>query len=288
MKSTMLAKNTDTAPKVSVASVSASIHRKVDQLLLEDDLAVFRVTYQVDFQEPVPANLAAWYQSHTFEGFARPQDLEKFLADKAKNIETIQGLTLVPAGFREHARLHGYVAACDKFKTYRTDNCGAYELFASGAASLEDLVVLEHGGHMLFDRNGEVLPTALFFNYMNGNVHNGCYLLKKTLGILRKDPRITPIRERRSGEAEAVDKDGWHPQNVPHYNASGACSWHVAFSFAPTADDMKRLWAQMKSYNTKYPSTLAHQAVFDLDMLGLRAGGAAKYSAYHMADASDD
>ncbi len=287
-----MTKTTSNTPKVSITSVSARIHREVDQLLLEKNLAVFQVVYQTDLEEPAPANMAARLQLGRQEGFARPSAIQRFLSDKAAHISTVENLVLVPDGFLEHARLHGYVDACEKFQQHFAGSAeGAYEQFLSGKASVENLVILEHSSHMLFDRNGEVLPTALFFDYMNGNLRNGSYDLKKAMEILRKDPRVTPVTERRSYRGDSAEEGTWRVQEVPYYNVSKGCSQHLSFVFAPTAEDMTSLWAQMKSYKTQYPSTERHRAIFDLDMLGLRAGGAAKYKSYHEDDAyasSDD
>ncbi len=281
-----MAKKQPLTPKATITSAAAQIHREVDVLTLEDNLVAYRIIYQVDLDGEVPANLASRYSRHTEEGLARPKAVRDFLADKAGSIKPVQNLALMPKGFREHAQQVGYVDACEKFGQ-DARNAGSLfdQLAADAPALLDDLVISDYSSHMLFDRQGEVLPTALYFDYMNGHIRNGAYHLDKVIDILRNDPRVTAIEERRRQNTDVLDKKNWKPQDVPYYNVSKGCSSHVAFRFAPTLDDMRRLWAQMKSYGSKYPSTENYRAVFDLDLLGLRAGGAAKYPDFHGDDA---
>lgn len=286
-----MAKKQPLTPKATLTSATAQIHREVDVLALEDNLVAYRIIYQVDLEGEVPANLASRYSRHTEEGLARPKAVRDFLSDKASSIKPVQNLHLMPAGFRDHAQQVGYVDACEKFSKEAVDGSGLFDRFAAGGTSLEDLVISDYSSHMLFDRHGEVLPTALYFDYMNGHIRNGAYHLDKVIDILRNDPRVTAIEERRRNNTDVLDKKDWKPQSVPYYNVSKGCSTHVSFRFAPTLDDMRRLWAQMKSYGSKYPSTENYRAVFDLDLLGLRAGNAAKYPDFHGDDAynsSDD
>jgi len=41
------------------------------------------------------------------------------------------------------------------------------------------------------------------------------------------------------------------------------------------------LWEKAKSLNPRYPSTALHEAVFALDLLGLRAAGIARTDDYY-------
>jgi hypothetical protein len=50
------------------------------------------------------------------------------------------------------------------------------------------------------------------------------------------------------------------------------------------------MWKQQQAYGTTYPSTKRFQAMFDLDILGLRAGGAAMFDTFHASkdDSNND
>ena len=157
--------------------------------------------------------------------------------------------------------------------------------FTAHGASVDNLVRLDHGSHMAFDRHGNSLPVAMLFEYIHARIVDGCYDLEKAAEILRKDPRVRFIPGDRPGEQGII-------QPVPYYNSRAGSSRHIPFWFMPTADDAKRLWEKQKAMGGTYPSTRGHEAVFELDMLGLRAGGAALYDKFYKsteyAESSDD
>lgn len=259
----------------------AVVEREVQQLVLEPRLCVFRLAHCVRFPDPnCPPSLSARYEGHVQEGLATPSELKQYLQGKTTTLKTLSELTLAPQGFRELAQQEGYVAACERFGS-EMHEAGLFEKFSSGQAHVEDLLALDHASHMLFDRQGEVLPTAIFFDYMNGNLRDGAYHLERVLEVLAQDPRVRAWDERAArGRQGAASPATLTVSAVPYYNVSRGCSRHVAFVFSPSEQDMKRLWAQMKSYGGSYPSTEAHRAIFDLDMLGLRQAGAAKHANY--------
>lgn len=271
--------------KTSSLSQQATVEREVQVLELEPQLCAFRMVHRVNFSAPdCPETLTSRYRESVQEGLATPGALKKYLSGKTPALKTLGNLTLAPAGFVRKVQSDGYVAACEQYGSQMSED-GMFEKFRSGQACAQDLVKLDHSTHMLFDRKGGVLPTAIFFDYMNGNLRNGAYHLDKVLDVLSRDSRVKPAPEHRSGRRQgSAAPESLRIDEVPYYNASRGCTQHVEFLFSPTTDDMLRLWAQMKSYGGSYPSTTAHRAVFDLDLLGLREGGAAKHREYWETD----
>lgn len=60
---------------------------------------------------------------------------------------------------------------------------------------------------------------------------------------------------------------------VPYYNRSAHKFQFLSFRFAPSQDDMLRLWPEMQRVGGGFPSTKFWPAVANLDLPGLRAGG---------------
>jgi hypothetical protein len=261
-----------------------SVTRSVDCIVLEGDLAVFRVARTHVFDNAqAPANFKAMMPDSAQQGFAKVRDIRAYLKGKVSTIKTQDKLQLVSPEFRARAQRDGFVAAWEQEgKQHVTGQL--FEAFEQGTVQLDDLVTPDYGGHMLFDRKGGVLPTALYFDYMNGNFRNGAYDLAKAIEVLKLDPRVRQVYTGRSYNKSKFDEAKWAIQEVPYYNNSPGCSQNLAFIFSPTQEDMTRMWELMPKLNKQYPSTTTHEAVFVLDLLGLRAAGATKHDRYGMSD----
>lgn len=122
---------------------------------------------------------------------------------------------------------------------------------------------------MLFDDQGKVLPTAIAYDYINGHMCDGAYDLQKTVAFFADKTNIHAL----DGETLKV-----HP--VPYYNVSRGCHETLSFWFAPTQEQMERIWEKAKLLGSSYPSTHLHEAVWELDLLGLRAAGLARGDTY--------
>jgi hypothetical protein len=123
--------------------------------------------------------------------------------------------------------------------------------------------------HMIFDVNNEPLPVAVRFDYIDGNMRNGSYDLAKALDILNARDDIYIIH---------------NIESVPYYNRSSSCSSCISFLWRPSVEDYRKMWDRCKKIDKKYASCRMHQAIFEEDLLGLRAGGAAKYDEHYGCD----
>ena len=256
--------------QMTVSSVSASVAvtRTLKELKIGDDIYVFQLTHETAFAKGAPKDLVARFKSTAEEGFATARSLAEYKKGKCGSIKTIPNLYLVPSGFLETARTCGFTAALESGR-HLGKEC-VYQELAEGRAVADDVVQLAVGSHMIFDRNGGVLPTAIYFSYMNGRMKDGTYDLQKALEILKMNKNVILVPAK-TGDI----------RDVPYYNASEGCSKFLEFRFCPTREDIKKLWEKMLSYGASFPSTKHHEAIFDLDMLGLRVGGAAKYENYY-------
>ncbi len=265
------------APSVFCQAARLELELRLEHLELEPGLCAYRLSVGAPDGFEVPRAFALRAGRTVEEGLARTPAIQAFLAGRASHIEKLHTLTLVVPEFRELARLHGFMGALEVLEQSKTQ-CEVHEpfrAFVEGGAALQDIVRLDHGSHMLFDRNDEVLPVGVYFDYMHGNFHEASYDLPRALEALRANPQVTvlPARRARGNEAPGI-------QAVPYYNAEPGRSAFIAFRFAPTVEQVRALWAEQRRLHSKYPSTRIHEAMFNLDTLGLRAAGIARFDHY--------
>lgn len=248
------------------------------------DLAYFKLVHKVEFPDSALDNLRAHFADTVDCGFQRPRAIHSFADDKAAKLKGLEMLHVVPAGFRDAARTTSYMEAFMQFEKQFRWKGDFMDDFLRGAIDLDDIIYLDTGCHMLFDRNKEVIPVGLSFDYTNAAIHEGAYHLEKALGVLAKDPRVIPLITQRAKRLKPEQVPALAIIDVDSCNAEPGRMKTISFTFAPTVEDMRAIWAKAQSYDTKYPSTTLRQAIFDLDLLGLRAAGAAKYDTFWGVD----
>jgi hypothetical protein len=258
------------------------VTRSVTAFTVNPDLAYFKVVHRCDFPEDVPENLKSRFPETVDCGFAHPNDVIAFANDATPTLSSIPLLRVVPPGFRDAARTKGYPTALQEFEKQFVWKGDFMDQLVSGEVVFDDIVYVDNGSHMLFDRCHEVLPTAISYDSLNRMVHDGAYHLDKALAVLSKDPRVLPRISKETLRRYPDMANELAIMNVDTYDS--AIIWAIEFAFAPTPEDMRAIWEKAKSYGTQYPSTMLRQAVFDMDMLGLRAAGAAKYDTFYGCD----
>lgn len=220
------------------------------------------------------------------QGIIDADNLAKLLA--GKSYTTRSDLSLVLPEVREIMRTLGYAWTLSDKVRERFEALtpkGVYDAFADGRATADDLVWLKHDSHMLCDRNGQVLPVAILFSYIDGRIDNRTYDLKTAAAHLltRDDVTLFPVKDWREepdldGVAKTVE-EAIAP--VPHYNRDGGRTHTITFRWSPSVEDYRKMWAECERIGGKYPSTEKYRAVFNLDLLGLRACGAARCDDYY-------
>lgn len=117
--------------------------------------------------------------------------------------------------------------------------------------------------HRVFDANNEPLPVGKFVDYIGWQMHNESYNLDKVVEHLSKQESVHDISR----------------QRIPGYNAEPPYrTEYVSFRWTPTVKEY-RMAVEWIDENNGY-SDLG-QAVFALDLLGLRKCGAAKHDTFY-------
>lgn len=115
-----------------------------------------------------------------------------------------------------------------------------------------------------FDTEGKIYPRGKYVDYISWHMRDGSYDLKKAHAILKDHPHVQSLSE---------------IQPVPYYNRSFGCSAFICFHWVPDRENYQRVWDIYIQNKTLIP-----KIVFDLDLLGLRKGGAAKYNSFYAED----
>ncbi len=159
-------------------------------------------------------------------------------------------------------RTHFYMDAWEKVGKKTAD---VFDAATSGVGTLVELV---HDCHMLRNIDGDVLPVAIHFDYIQSNLSNNRYYMRKTLDHLAARDDILWLDGRgREGEPEILD--------IPHYNRDRDRDRYLEFMWTPTVEDYRRMWDQCTEYHmaSKWPhsaaSTYKYEAIRELDILGI-------------------
>jgi hypothetical protein len=256
---------------------------------LEANLHIYRMTStaeKVSATGPLTVDVKRKIPDQSTWGFVDDENLEKL---KAGGEFSKRNLHYLSKHGQELFRTQGWGAWDDKqLLGLRED---VFEHITANP-DLDTIVNIKYDSNMLMDRNGDPLPVALHFDYIShGGITDGRYDLKLLAAHLltRDDVWIYP------------NQGGWRKDDVdrtkrattveeciteiPYYNRERGSAQTVYFRWMPTLEAYRKMWANCGG---KYPSTDMHQAIFDLDLLGLRACGAALFDDYHRSTRYDN
>jgi hypothetical protein len=137
--------------------------------------------------------------------------------------------------------------------------------------------------HSVVGMDGRDFARMQVGEYTSGHFDNGHYDLEKaaTHLLTRPDVRLyadTGYRRNRSNLV-ATPQEAIH--NIPGYNSEPGRSQHLLFRWMPSQEDWDKLCAAKKGHKRGLMSDDVWRTVFELDLLGLRACGAALFTDYY-------
>jgi hypothetical protein len=256
------------AKKVEVYETSNTVKQEdsLQVIRLKNKLLVYKIlkTFSIEDRKGRPKLKAS--EPMSFQGIARAKGLEDYLSGKSGLYE--YDLSLVSPQTMEGLRSRGWSYGTEERLAWALPD--PFDVVSSGADY--HVVKFIHSCHMLEDSTGKKLPVGLYLDYIKARMTNKVYDIKKAVEILEKNPNIEFNHGR--------DKDD-PIQSVPYYNASCG-NHHIGFWWAPTVREYRRMWKKCLSYgSSSYPSTHMERAIWDLDLLGLRKGKAAKFKDFY-------
>lgn len=260
--------------KTYMGQATTQVEYQLEVISIEKNLSVFRLTTKTSSQDAGFAFKAPKSLDSTtvVQGFVNDRNLSALRNGRPWSKLSFN---VFPKDVREH-----YATTPWHLIERGTVITEVFDYFKAGGVA-DDVVQLDYGCHMLFDRHGEPLPVGVMFDYINGRITDRVYDLKKLVEILlaRDDVHVyrsdnhVDINSRATTVEEAI-------KTIPYYN-SDCGNDSVCFSWQPSLEEYRLVWKTAKSLNPRYPSTEIHRAVFELDILGLRSGGAAKFKGFY-------
>lgn len=257
---------------------------KVEHALVDDNLVVYKIT---DARSAVDEDGHKSRKRNVIQGFATEDKFKTWIPGRLSTYNTgfLIAPSLVTDGFREITQQYGTPGSFfeDKWSYKDLSRMTIDKPFDAlkDGASIDNIVQISFGDDgMLYDRKGNVLPVAIVCNYMtNMHTDNARYDLKKAVDILWDNPAIVFFDGGR--QADIIEDKDDAILRIEYYNLSPKSNRHLQFLWRPTASEYRGLWAMQLSYGENYPSTSKGRAMFDLDILGLRKGGAALYDDFY-------
>jgi len=261
-------------------------HVQLETLPLINDLLAFRITKS----QIVTDRAGDLVHGHTTgpevtEGVITKAALADFKANRAL---TVSKMVVFSDDLKESIRRRGWHVTFAADGENRGVNEIRYDVFTAitnGTAGINNLVTPDWGNYIAYDVHGNLLPTAVVMSYIDGYIDNGHYNLKRAAEHLLSRSDVTVFKDRtrtRANPDEAATTVAEAISAIPYYNASSERSQHIEFCWSPSAEDFKR----MINHVIKRKKHVAlhsewYMAIFELDLLGLRAAGAALFDNYY-------
>jgi hypothetical protein len=215
------------------------------------------------------------------QGLTTREQFESWKTKDYSDIPQNKSYVVATEELLERMRLYGWISI-DSDNEYRVSS----EEWKKGISKYPFLHIQRSGykvvqfltgSNQLRDTNDEYLPVALRFNYLYGHYDNAHYDLEKAIKILENNPAIVLFNE--DGE---IAKGNKVISRIPHYNSDSVCNKALYFLWQPTKEDYQKLMEQCSTYGDgSHPSTNIAAAIFDMDLFGLRVGGAALFDKYY-------
>lgn len=147
-----------------------------------------------------------------------------------------------------------------------------------GKATVDNVVRYDSFSELLFDRQGMLMPKAMYGCYIDAHLDEQSYDLEKAAAHLltREDVFVAAARGFTDPDMQTPalsPLDAIH--GIPGYNASPGRQRCLHILWRPSKADYQKMWDQANTYG-KHASLSNWRAIFDLDLLGLRAAGASK------------
>jgi hypothetical protein len=236
----------------------------VDEIDLGNDRFLFRYNEEITRTGAKPKTVKK-------EGIATARQLKDLRAGREAKFERYNVFS--DNVLAEVIRM-GYAGITkDNFRAVDKNTDSPFEHVANGG-SLDNVVRFEGYDHSFWRADGTLLPTGIMFEYISAAIHDGCYDLPKLVEILRKRDDVTIWARRetaRYGDQPDSAAPGEEIDDIPYYNRERDQTKTVTFFWTPTQELAERLRGPTDRF----------KVVFDEDLLGLRAGGAAKFGDFY-------
>lgn len=267
-------------------SESRSVDIEVRSLRLGEELHVYRRDVTTTIKR---TGRKDEIETTSTEGFVNDLEIKKLNANREFTTLSRNKVVVIPQDWREvYSTVGGsegdiiWQIRAPKERglgDFRQIHAGLYDKFASGVLTKDDVFRVDDAPFPYRGwEDGRILVPALAGDYMNGHFDDAHYDLTKAIAHLKENPGVRPaVFERRYRQEDSEPKLEVH--RIPYYNAEHLKSENLHFYWTPTQEEATAIVEQASQYSNGV-SSKAWRAVFELDLLGLRAAGAALYHDY--------
>jgi hypothetical protein len=244
--------------------------REVNYLPVGFGVVVYQDHRISSAQPPADPSFATGFEFNTkTEGFAREANLLDHL-NAGVPLKDMSTVCFVDSQVLKAGAIGGFsdmLVALQKTQRVKTP----YASFVAGDAQPEHLVRVDMHAGRVYSMDGTLRPMGIHFDYIVGQMHDGSYDLELALHLLEANPRVH----------FSTDRAGRKLQSIPSYNADENRTQCLDFVFEPTSAEAVQIRDWYLASKHKGETGHDHEAVFALDLLGLRRGGAARFDEFY-------
>ncbi len=265
------------APQVIQHRAPAQAVRSLEFIEVNPAWVAYRLSHQLELSPEDAALLGQHYPSICVEGLAPAAAFSAMLAGAApwRPETSAPWPVLMPVELREQIGTKFFHEVVEEWNSHLSSN-QPFTALLEGQVTCNDLVQVRHYSHTFHAMDGTALAQPLHFDYMSGRFSDGVYDLDKALEVLRQHPRVRPAEAERRSMPKPTELN---ILQVPYYNRSPGQSRHISFVFTPTQAELDQMVSHCKK---AWDSNDARfEAIFELDLLGLRKAGAAHCANYY-------
>jgi hypothetical protein len=169
----------------------------------------------------------------------------------------------------------GYLAlSARKFKGF--DDTEVYDWLINGG-SPDNVIAFYSYDHSFWRIDGTLIPTGIAFDYISAGFHNLKYDMPKAVAHLDSRDDVSFFDQEKHRFAESIMgtvAEKGSVLSIPYYNADGGKNAYLSFVWTPTQDQADKLYSGTARRDI-------FKTIFDDDMLGLRAAGAALFNDFY-------
>jgi hypothetical protein len=201
------------------------------------------------------------------------------LVDDANKEKMLRGvafkkldLVAVPAAQLEELRTRGW-----EDTVYELAHRSVIEAFqADPSMGPDNLVRLDFGSHMVFDRHNHALPVGLVFDYISSHIDESSYNLDAVASHLLARPDVDVFdghlqRGALGAQTTLAVSSKKAIFDIPYYNSAEGRTQSVQFFWKPTLEDYRAMWDHHLSRKPSHPGGSLRYDVLEIDLLGLNA-----------------
>jgi hypothetical protein len=156
-----------------------------------------------------------------------------------KGIETEKNLYMFPKGFENETAKKTFPDWEQEFEKLYIKN--PYDVIERGEKVV--LLFFKFFDHTIRDLNDNLLPVALYFDYIQGHITNNRYNLTTIAEILQARNDIEFVFDKK--------QPGKIIRDIPYYNADSECYACIEFIWYPTTKDFNTIREQLKKRHTE-------------------------------------